>query len=419
MTKKSNTILVLGGDGYFGWNLGLALAHRTNSNVVLLDSLIKRHWEREVGAKTLLPIKTPEARIKSYKKIFGKNNLRFEKLNLLNYSDTVLTIKKYSPHIIINAAQQPSAPFSMTSPQHSAETFYNNVVGHLNALWAIAEVDKNISYIKLGSTGCYAGIDTDLLPLNKVDLKFRRGKKVGTILKSWAPMYATDFYHQSKISDFLASELAADVWDMRVATVQQSTIFGANISENLPVENHSLSGRFNYDAVFGTVINRFICQVAVGEPITVYGDGEQKTGLISLPDTIENFVNLTETNIARGEHEIIHNYTTRMSINEVTVLVSSLSSKSEINYIKNPRKEKAGSLERTTEIHPAVANSHKNKTKKIKKEISLLFDFAKMYKNNIDKSLILPKVLWQKEEKQIPWQNHKTKFSSTTPQWGL
>ncbi|MDP3883224.1 MAG: NAD-dependent epimerase/dehydratase family protein [Candidatus Staskawiczbacteria bacterium] len=415
MIKKSNTILVLGGDGYFGWNLGLALASRTNANVVLMDSLIKRKWEREVGARTLLSISAPYVRIKAYKKILNKDNLSFEKLNLLNYPAIVSALRKYSPHLVINAAQQPSAPFSMMSPKNTAQTFSNNVIGHLNTLWAITEVDKDISYIKLGSAGCYSGIDADFLPLSKVDLKFRHGRKVGTILQSWLPMHANDFYHQSKISDFLASDLAADVWKMRVATVQQSTIFGAGINENFAPENHSLASRFNYDAVFGTVINRFVCQLAIGEPLTVYGDGEQKTGLISLSDTIENFLNLAQTNLARGEHEVVHNHTTRMSINEVAILISSLSPNAKINYIKNPRKEKAGLLERKVEAHSTTLESHRNRAVKIKKEISLLFNFAKMYRRNINKSIILPKILWQKEEKQILWQNQQTKFSSTMP----
>src|SRR5579863_9684110 len=224
---EQQTILILGGDGYLGWSLGLAFANRTEANVVLADNLVKRKWEKEVDAKLLLPVKKPKARIAEYTRIFGKSNLSFEKLELLDQKAVARAIKKYRPTVIINAAQQPSAPFSMKSAKHAAITFSNNIVGHLNVLWAIAEVDKNITYIKLGSAGCYMDSDTDFLPLEKKDFTFTHGGKQHKVLQGYLPMQASDFYHQSKISDFLIDDLCAKLWNLKVITVQQATIFGA------------------------------------------------------------------------------------------------------------------------------------------------------------------------------------------------
>lgn len=390
------TVLILGGDGYLGWSLGLAFANRTNKRVVLVDSLIKRKWEKEVGAKLLVPLKKPEARVAAYTKIYHKSNLSFVKLDLLNKKSLNKLIRKYQPTVIINAAQQPSAPFSMMNAKNAGITFLNNIIGHLNVLWAIAETDKNIKYIKLGSAGCYSDTDTDYLPLEKKDFTFHHEGKMRKIIQSFMPMQATDFYHQSKISDFLIDDLCAKVWNLKVITIQQATIFGATIKENNDPSKHVLSARFNYDAVFSTVLNRFMCQLVIGHPITIYGDGQQKTGLISLSDTVENIMQLarSSTKVIPGSHLVIHNYTHRLSIEEIANMLVKVDPGINIQYINNPRKETIGVLNREVEVHNAI---NKN-TSMLERELTKLLKFTRQYKNNIDESIIMPKVLWDKQE---------------------
>src|ERR1700722_835159 len=130
--NQKKTILILGGDGYLGWSLALAMGNRTDWNVVIADKLIKRSWEKEVGAKLLVELPSPTKRISEYKKLFGKSNLSFEKVDLLDAAATSRLIAKHRPFAIINAAQQPSAPFSMMNAKYAAETFSNNIVSHLN-----------------------------------------------------------------------------------------------------------------------------------------------------------------------------------------------------------------------------------------------------------------------------------------------
>jgi UDP-sulfoquinovose synthase len=395
---KQETILILGGDGYLGWTLGLAFANRTNKNVVLVDNMVKRRWEKEVDAKLLVPLKKPKARIAEYQRIFGKSNLSFEKVELLDPKAVVKVVQKYRPTVIINAAQQPSAPFSMMSAKNAAATFTNNINGHLNALWAIAEVDKSITYIKLGSAGSYMDTDTDYLPLGKKDFTFKHAGKEHQVLNSWLPMQATDFYHQSKISDFLLDDLCAKMWSLKVITVQQATIFGATIEENHAPENSMLSARFNYDAVFSTVMNRFVCQVAVGHPITIYGNGKQKTGLVSLRDTVENFMELAETTVKPGEHMVVHNYTHRLTIEEIAHKIAEAEPTAVLKYIKNPRKEPKGKLDKTIQVHSAIATRHKNKDARLLLDLADMIEFTKRYKDNIDTSIIMPKISWDVTE---------------------
>ena len=396
MHRQSQTVLVLGGDGYLGWSLGIAIAHRLGGKVVLVDKLIKREWEKSVGAKLLVPLGRPSKRIREYERIYRKRNLFFEKIDLLDQKATAHVIRKYRPVAIVNAAQQPSAPYSMMSPKNAAETFTNNIVSHLNALWAVAEIDKSILYIKLGSAGCYGGVNTDYIPLTKTDFSFEYGGGLRKIFQSWLPMQATDFYHQSKISDFLAGDLGADLWKLRVITVQQATIFGATVEENHPEDHRGLVTRFNYDHVFSTVLNRFVCQAVVGHPITVYGEGNQRTGLMSLPDTVNSFINLLSLDVGRGEHRVIHNYTHRLSIGEIAEAVRKLRPEAKITYLKNPRRESESGPAKQIEVHPSLQEAHNEKEKKFMRELESMIAFAERYKDSIDPSIMLPKVRWER-----------------------
>src|SRR5205823_3133955 len=156
---------------------------------------------------------------------------------------------------------------SMMSPENAQFTFDNNSTTNLTVLWAIKSVNTNIQYITLGSAGVYLSIDTDYIPKNKVDLSFSYENENHRILDTWMPMQATDFYHQSKANSFLLNDLCTKLWGLKTITVQQSTIFGHCILENLDEKYHDLSTRYNYDHIFGTVFNRFVCQAAIRHPI--------------------------------------------------------------------------------------------------------------------------------------------------------
>ena len=391
---NDNMLMILGGDGYLGWTLGLAMANRTGRQVVLVDNLIKRRWEKEAGAQVLVPLRSPEVRIAEYERIFGNHNLAFEKVELLDPKAVENVIAKYRPAVIINAAQQPSAPFSMSSAENAAATFTNNIVGHLNVLWAIAHLSAATKYIKLGSGGCYMATDTDAVPLGKHDFAFEHEGRQHKVLQSFIPMQATDFYHQSKITDLLIDDLCSKMWGLKVMTVQQATIFGATIPENHSPERGGLAARFNYDAVFGTVINRFVCQAVIGHPLTVYGDGTQKTGLISLADTVENFLKLIDLDVEAGEHQIVHNFTHRLSVGEVAQKLAAIDSAVTIDYIANPRQEPAGKLEPQVEVHEAIKGCHRDLEVRLQADMATMLEFTRRYKDNIEPSIIMPRVKW-------------------------
>jgi UDP-sulfoquinovose synthase len=204
-------------------------------------------------------------------------------------------------------------------------------------------------------------------------------------------MHAHDYYHQSKIADFLIDDLASDVWKLKTVTVQQATIYGATIDENESPERQGLVTRFNYDETFGTVINRFVCQIAIDHPLTVYGDGEQRTGTISLSDTIDNFMNFAHMDVTPGEHTVVHNVTDRLTIKEIVEMLRKASGFSKISLIENPRREMSGKLTREVERHAQLGVP-----RAASRELASLLAFAKRYKDNIDPSLIMPKVKWER-----------------------
>lgn len=100
MTKLQDTILVMGGDGYLGWSLALALANRTESRVVIVDNLIKRKWENSVGVAPLVALTPPQERIALYEKVFKKRNLQFVNVDLRCYDDVHAIVREYMPKAV-------------------------------------------------------------------------------------------------------------------------------------------------------------------------------------------------------------------------------------------------------------------------------------------------------------------------------
>jgi UDP-sulfoquinovose synthase len=390
--QLTNTILIMGGDGYLGWSLALAFAQRTDSRVVIVDNMIKRDWENLAKVKPLIELNVPKKRVTEYKKLYRKKNLSFELVDLTDYDAVYAVIEKYRPTLIVNAAQQPSAPFSMMSPFHASITFKNNTETTLNVLWSIAKINTDIKYINLGSAGSYLSIDSDYIPKSKVNFSFEYGGKQRSILNSWLPMQASDFYHQSKANAFLLNDLCASNWGLKIITVHQSTIFGHTIPENLVEDKHSLMTRFNYDHIFGTVINRFVCQAVLKFPLTIYGEGTQKTGVISLNDTVNNFLRLVDQEIDAGSHLVEHNYTHKLSINEIAKAIGRFLDVG-IQHVNNPRIEKETELEKSFEP-PEFQICEPSKVDNFHQEISDLVNFARLYKHNIIEGYIMPKVKW-------------------------
>lgn len=335
------TILVLGGDGYLGWPLALTLALRhPRGRVVVVDNQVRRRLVAGVGGNSITPIAGPAARLAAFRRLTGRDNLEFESLDVATPALDEL-IARLRPAVVYHLAQQASAPYSMAGVDEAVHTLVNNEVGNMRVLWAIRRHVPDAHLVKLGSFGEYA----------QCGLEIPEGYFVPTYAGRVAgrpvpfPRESDDIYHVSKINDTNYGALACRKWGLRVTDVMQCTAFGASTraSEGAP----ELDTRLDYDAVFGTVVNRFAAQICVGLPMTIYGTGHQRTGLMGLDEAVDSLARLGEQAPARGEHRVINHVTEGdLSINEIAAALLRVADArglaASISRVYDPRRETHG-----------------------------------------------------------------------------
>ncbi|HTB30587.1 MAG TPA: aminotransferase class V-fold PLP-dependent enzyme [Bacteroidia bacterium] len=306
------TFLILGGDGYFGWPLSMRLAvSHPDSKIIIVDNQWRRNVVKTQGSDSIIPIASPEERIKAFQKIHGLNNIHYVNMDM-NSPKLEELIKYEQPGIIYHLGQQCSAPYSMKGQEEALFTLINNEAGNMRLLWAVKKHTPDTHIIKLGSFGEYAqgGID---ISEGYFQPEFK-GKKATKPMPF--PREADDIYHVSKINDTNYVAMACRKWGLRITDVMQSTIFG-NVTDEM-MDCPELYTRFDYDEAFGTVLNRFLAQVVVGYPLTVYGTGKQRTGLMCLKDSVNSLARLADEEPVAGEHKVINHVTlSNFSINEL------------------------------------------------------------------------------------------------------
>jgi UDP-sulfoquinovose synthase len=245
-----------------------------------------------------------------------------EKLDACDYVELRNFIAKEKPDAIVWLAEQPSAPFSMMSAEEAGRTQSNNIVGTLNALWAIREVAPEAHLIKLGTEGEYP----DWLWNGK---HIPEGNRM-IVNGDWeipTPRYAGSWYHFSKLHDSMNIDYACKIWNIRATDVNQGVIVG-----------HLPGTRLDIDEHFGTVANRFAAQAAIGMPLTVYGEGGQTRGFIALQNSIEAIELFIKNPAEKGQFRVIHQTAYEHSVNEIAQMVQEQTGAT-IDHIENPRAE--------------------------------------------------------------------------------
>ena len=383
----NKTIMILGGDGYLGWSLGLYRAFNTDDKVILVDSYLKRNLQKSLGIKELSKFPHLPERIRDYIGITGKRNLSSLCIDIANYSMIELAINRYKPDVIVNAAHQPSAPYSMMSPEAAALTITNNEKTCMNVLWAVRDHCPESLVISIGSAGVYQSVDSSFIPESRKTMYFFHNENLHAISDSWLPMQASDFYHQSKVHTFGLTEMCSEIWGLKAITIQQSIIFGQCVGGEL--NDPRLYSRFNYDHVFGTVLNRFACQAVKGIPLTVYGDGSSQTNVISLCDVLRRLSDLIELDVAPGSHKVVNHFTKTMNIQGIAEKVLEVYGKGEIEYIENPRNEKVCTRIKRFE-NLSTKSMFDNDT-----SIRDTLDFADRFCYNINPGQFAPTIKWR------------------------
>ncbi len=309
-------IVVFGGDGYIGWSLALALAtQHPDKDVLVVDNFLTRLHSAQLGASSLLPIRSMPERIEAYGEAFGFDNLHFLQLDCSDPNQMSALFEELTPEVVYHLAHQRAAPYSMLGLRECVETITNNEVGFLNLIWLLKERAPDCHLVKLGSFGAYCKPGLDI-PEGEAHISING--KVSAVPAPF-PRAADDFYHITKINDGNFAGLACRKWGLRITDVMQSTVFGAMTERTLA--DPRLHTRFDYDEVLGTVLNRFVTQALCGAPLTVYGSGTQTSGIMVLDDTIRVLVNLATDPGAAGHHRLINNAPQVYSINELAEIV--------------------------------------------------------------------------------------------------
>ena len=324
-------VLVLGADGYLGWPTAMYLSARGHE-VGLLDNAAKRLWEDNVGVRPLLPVPILEHRASSWNR--RNCSLRYN-CDVTNEDDLREAVVHFQPDTIVHYAEQPSAPFSMSSLERSVETQRNNVLGTLNLLWIMREQCPEAHLVKLGTMGEYG---TPNIDIEEGYLDVEHNGRRDTVL---FPKKPGSWYHASKVHDSQNIHFACRTWGLRATDLNQGVVYGIETQEM--GGDDSLGTSFHYDAVFGTALNRFCVQAVVGEPLTVYGSGKQRRAFLNIRDTLR-CVELACTSPAeRGEMRIFNQFTEVFSIRELAKLVALSASKmgmrAEVLCVDNPRVE--------------------------------------------------------------------------------
>src|SRR4051812_42116117 len=307
-------VLVLGGDGYLGWPTALHLSDRGHDTAVL-DNFARRGYDRELGVQSLVPIQDLEARVAAWEEVSGKRVPAYVG-DLLDADFVYRVLREFEPDAIVHFAEQRAAPYSMIDREHAVYTQTNNVVGTLNLLYAIAETNPDIHLIKLGTMGEYG---TPNIDIEEGWLEVTHHGRTDRMLY---PKRPGSFYHLSKVHDSHNIEFTCRVWGLRATDLNQGVVYGQQTDET--ARDERLATRFDYDAVFGTVLNRFVILAALGQPLTVYGDGGQTRGLIDIRDTAQCIRLAAENPAEQGEFRVLNQMTEAMSVLDIAKLVADL-----------------------------------------------------------------------------------------------
>ena len=297
-------IAVLGGDGFCGWATALYLAGKGHS-VAIIDNFVRRQWDYELGVQTLTPIRPLSERLDVWHQLTGKTIDLFVG-DVCDYDFLSSMIKTFSPEAVVHFAEQRSAPYSMIDHKHAVFTQVNNVVGTLNLLFAVRELQPDCHIVKLGTMGEYGTPNIDIEE-GYLTIEHNGRKDVLPY-----PKQPGSFYHLSKVHDSHNIMFTCKAWGLRATDLNQGVVYGTVTDEVMMDE--ALINRFDYDEVFGTVLNRFCAQAALGCPLTVYGRGGQTRGFLDIRDTVRCVEIACLNPAAPGEFRVFNQFTEQFSV---------------------------------------------------------------------------------------------------------
>ncbi|MBY6115541.1 NAD-dependent epimerase/dehydratase family protein [Mameliella alba] len=385
-------IAILGGDGFVGWPTCLHLSAQGHE-VHILDNLSRRWIDTELGVQSLTPMDSIQERVRIWKETSGET-IHFHLLDLAKeYERLKQWLGEYRPDAIIHFAEQRAAPYSMKSDRHKVYTVNNNVNATHNLLAAMVESGCDAHLVHLGTMGVY-GYSSVGAPIPEgyldVTIDTPTGPRDQQILYPTRP---GSVYHMTKSLDQILFQFYAQNDGLRITDLHQGIVWGTHTDQTR--RHEQLINRFDYDGDYGTVLNRFLIQAAIGYPLTVHGTGGQTRAFIHIQDSVRCIELALGDAPAHGDRVKIFNQMTETHrVRDLAQKVADLAG-GEVKFLPNPRKEAA-------ENDLIVDNDQflalgLNPITLAEGLLSEVVDVAKKFAHRIDRSRVAAVSAWTKD----------------------
>ena len=332
-------ILVIGGDGFCGWPTALHLSN-LGHDVLIVDDLSRRKIDVELEVESLTPIQPISVRLAAWKEVSGKT-ITFENINVAkNYARLLHLLEEHKPEAIVHFAEQRAAPYSMKSSYHKRYTVDNNLNATNNILAAIVESGVDSHLVHLGTMGVYGyGTAGMKIPEGYLPVKIETDDGREIRQEILYPANPGSIYHMTKTQDQLLFAFYNKNDGLKVTDLHQGIVWGTQTEETKRDER--LINRFDYDGDYGTVLNRFLMQSAVGHPLTVHGTGGQTRAFIHIQDTVRCIQLAIENPPQHGERvQILNQMTETHRVRDLAQMIADKTG-AEIANVPNPRDEAA------------------------------------------------------------------------------